>query len=121
MHIARVRMPSWPHWNYDWLGEGLLAYVTGVFLFTVVLPLVAVLLLLPIAGVRALVSPVRWVVAYSSWPSQIKLIWKTHKDDAAAVAEYVATKLPEGYGGLTPPGAERVYMTRPAGFNDLDR
>jgi hypothetical protein len=58
-------------------------------------------------------------VADSSWPSEMKLIWKTRKGEGDA--EHAARKLPEGFEDLTPPGAEFVYMTRPPGLDDVDR
>jgi hypothetical protein len=33
----------------------------------------------------------------------------------------MARKLEEGYEGLTLPGTELVFMTKPLGFDDLDR
>ena len=114
-------MPSWPHWNYDWMREGILAYFFGPFLFSFVLPLLAVLAQLPFAAVRPLFSSTRWLIAYSSWPSEMKIIWKTTKAEAPAGVEYMARKLEQGYEGLTHPGTELVFMTRPAGLDDLDR
>lgn len=49
------------------------------------------------------------------------MIWKSRRDDAGRVADHVAAKLAEGYDGLTPAGAEFVFMTKPPGLDDLDR
>jgi hypothetical protein len=119
-------MPAWHHSNYDpWIeGDwvlGLFAYVVLMPIFWILLPLVWVLVQLPLAAVRALGSDTRWVVAYTRWPGRLKLIWKSTKADARNVADHVAAELPRGYDNLTPPGAELVYMSEPAGLDDLDR
>jgi hypothetical protein len=82
---------------------------------------VRVLLLLPVALLRPLFSSTRWVVAFSIWPNEMKLIWKTRRGEADAVADHVVSKLAKGYEGLTRPGAKFVHMTKPVGLDDLDR
>jgi hypothetical protein len=119
-------MPAWHHSRYDpWEDDdwyiGLLAFVALAPFFWIILPLVWVLVQIPVAALRSLFSTTRWVEAVSTWPNELKLIWKTEKGRAAAVADHVAAKLAHGYEDLTPPGAEFVYMSEPAGLDDLDR
>ena len=99
----------------------LLGYLILAPFFWLILPLIWLLVQLPVAILRPLVSSTRWVEALSTWPNELKLIWKTRRGQAAAVAEHVVAKLPQGYEDLTPVGAELVYMTRPPGLDDLDR
>jgi hypothetical protein len=120
IRISRVRLPPWPHSTYEPEDDGILGYLVGAPLFWLILPLVLVLIQMPAAAVRPLFSPVRWVEADSVWPSELKMIWKSRKDDAGRVAAHVAAKLAEGYDGLTPAGAEFVFMTKPPGLDDLD-
>jgi hypothetical protein len=120
VRISRVRLPAWHHSTYEPEDDGVLGYLVGAPVFWLILPLLGVVFQLPVAAVRPLFSPVRWVEAHSIWPSDMKLIWKTRKGESAAVAEHVAEKLPKGYEDLTPMGAELVHMTPPPGLRDLD-
>ena len=123
--VSRIRMPAWPHSSYDPADDDLLWSLLGYLIlapfFWLILPLIWLLVQLPVAILRPLVSSTRWVEALSTWPNELKLIWKTRRGQAAAVAEHVVAKLPQGYEDLTPVGAELVYMTRPPGLDDLDR
>ena len=119
IRASRMRLPAWHHSNYEPEDDGILGYLVGAPVYWLILPLAWVLAQLPVAAVRPLFSSVRWVEAESTWPSELKLIWKSRKGEADLVAEHVAAKLAEGYEGLTPPGAEFVHMTRPPGLDDL--
>jgi hypothetical protein len=123
VYVARVRLPAWHHSRYDpWVeNDGIVGYVVLGPLFWFVLPLVWLLVQLPIAVLRPVFSTTRWIEAVSPWPSEMKIIWRTTKADAAAGAEHMARKLEQGYEDLALPGTELVFMTRPAGLDDLDR
>jgi hypothetical protein len=121
VRVSRVRFPGWPNSKYEPADDGPIGYLVGAPLFWLVLPFLWVVVQLPVVVLRPLFSPIRWVEAESSWPSELKLIWKTRRGEAAALAEHVARTLPQGYEGLTPEGAALVYMSRPSGLVDLDR
>jgi hypothetical protein len=121
IRVSRMRLPAWHHSNYEPDDDGILGYIVGAPLYWLILPLAWVVVQLPVAAARPLFSPVRWVEAESTWPSEMKLIWKTRKGEATPVADHVAAMLPRGFENLTPPGADLVHMTRPPGLDDLDR
>jgi hypothetical protein len=118
VRVRRVRLPSWRHSSYE--PELSVAEFVVAPIFWFVVPLLSAIVELPIALVRPLFSRVRWVEAECRWPSEIRIVWRTSRAQAEATADHVAARLPHGYGGLTPVGAELVSMTRPPGLDDLD-
>src|SRR4051794_20185768 len=124
--IRTFRLPALADSEFDPLEhahdliDGLFIFLVLVPFFWIVIPLARAVALLPIAFVRPIFSPKRWVVAESRWPGSIEIIWEAHKDDVAAVAHDVTDQLGRGYEHLSPPNARRVSMTEPPGLADLD-
>jgi hypothetical protein len=111
VRVHRIRMPAWHRSEHDPWEDGLEGFAVTLVRF---------LAELPVAAVRPLFTKTRWVQAASTWPSEMKLIWKSRASEAAAVADHVTEKLAEATTGLTSPvGSKLVYMTRPPGFSAL--
>jgi hypothetical protein len=95
-------------------------YLVLAPLFWFIFPLLRAIVLLPIAAARAVFSPTRWIEAVCRDPGEIKMLWRTHKQAAARVADEIGQRLTRGYEDLTPPEAELVSMTDPPGLSDRD-
>jgi hypothetical protein len=66
----------------------------------------------------------RWRQAdYEPWDdvSEIRITWRTTSADAENVVDEVARQLELGYGEVNPEHADLLEMTRPPGFEDVDR
>jgi hypothetical protein len=123
--VRRVWLPSWPDSQYDpaddaaGIASGLVAYLVLAPFFWLVVPLARVLVELPFAVGRSLFSRTRWVEATCADPAEIRIVWRTSRDQAEAVASHVIRQLAKGYADLVPAGVVRESMTKPPGFDDL--
>jgi hypothetical protein len=123
--VQRMRLPDWHHSNYDpWEDahdflSGAFAFLVLAPLFWLILPLVRGVVLLPIAFVRSLFSGTRWIEAVCRDPGEIRIVWRTSRDEADEVAEEITRRLATGYEEITPPKAEFLSMTEPPGARDL--
>lgn len=81
--------------------------------------LTTLLVVVPIAAVRSIWSPTRYVEARCYWPAEIVITWRTGRRLAARHAKEIAERLDRGYEGVAPEGVEMVHMTRPPGLDDL--
>jgi hypothetical protein len=125
--VRRVRLPQWRA-NYDPSDDDAGDLVSLVFVrlvvapfMWIVVPMLRVIAELPIALLRPLISPVRWVEAETHSTSTIQILWQTTRDEAGSVAAEIAERLQHGYENLTPSGAQLVSMSEPPGFSDLEQ
>jgi hypothetical protein len=118
-----MRLPSWHHSTYEpdedaYFVVMAFEYLVLAPLLWFVFPLIRALVLLPIAVVRSVFSSTRWIEAVCRDPGEIKILWRTHRESAAQVADEITRRLGQGYENLTPPEAEFVSMTEPPGIED---
>jgi hypothetical protein len=123
----RLRLPRWRQADYEpWddvrgIISGIIVFLLVVPFVLVVLPLLVFLLELPLAVAWSLFTSERWVEAVCRWPSEIRITWRTTSADAENVVDEVARQLELGYGEVNPEHADLLEMTRPPGFEDVDR
>jgi hypothetical protein len=118
-----VRLPSWREGAREVDDDDPVSLVLGFFewlLLGLLVPLALVVLETPVAVARGLFGPTGWVDAVCRWPAEIRITWRTTREDRRTIADEIAGRLGRGYEGLTPEGAELVEMTKPAGADDLD-
>lgn len=84
-------------------------------LFTVVLPLLRMLVALPFAVARSLFSDTRWIEAETRWPVEETIRWRTTAARAAGAADDVVAALAHGH-EVVVAGAVREWATEPRDF-----
>jgi hypothetical protein len=110
----RLRLPPWRQPGHDtWEDpfDGLLLTLAALPIFVAELP---------VALVRAAFTRTRYVDAWCRWPAEIRITWRTTRQQVAAVADHVERELVRGYANLDPPHAERITMTKPPGLENAD-
>lgn len=125
MRIVRVRFPKWRPSDFDpweeacgeWHGVVLLLPLAVVY--WVLIPLLALLVVLPFTIVRSLFSKSRWIEAETRWPAPILVRWRTTAAGAETAVAEIADALSRGY-YVKVKDAELESMTEPPGFRDLD-
>ena len=78
-----------------------------------IVPLLVIVVEMPIAAVRALVSNDRWVEAESEGQPFDRMTWRTDTAHVVAVADQVARQLELGYDRIAPHNAEFEGFAQP--------
>jgi hypothetical protein len=118
----RFRMPPWREQDVDeWDGSlaGGVVYAVETAFGSVIVPLVAGLVELPLTVARAPFTRTRWIEAVCREPAEIRIVWKSSRAQVAQAKAEIAGQLEQGY-KLDPAGAEFVEMTPPPGVEDVD-
>ena len=113
MRVYRFRWPPWRQ-SEAWFSEepmfGGVLFVVDVVLAVIsaviaglIIPLVAMVVETPVAGLRALFTSERWVEAAQEGSD--RMTWRTDAAHAAAVADQVARQLELGYDRIAPHNA----------------
>jgi hypothetical protein len=114
----RFRRPPWRSFTFSLLDDledlgGLFAPVLALLVVlplgivtVAILPLLVYLAELPLEGVRALVSPTRWIEALHAGRPPSRMRWRTDSKVEEAVVEQVARQLELGYERIQPHRAD---------------
>jgi hypothetical protein len=71
-------------------------------------------------ALRSIGADTRWVEAYAYWPREMRMIWRTDRDHAAGVRDYVIENIPRSEKpwppyGLAPSNAQMISKPIPLG------
>jgi hypothetical protein len=122
--VQRVRLPSWRHSDYEPESDDLLFGLVETLVVAPVLwfvvPVLRMLAELPLATGRSFLTSTRWVEARCQTPGQVRIVWRTSRRRAEALAVKLVEQLGRGYENMTFEGATLISMTVPPGFGDLE-
>jgi hypothetical protein len=115
---GRIRLPQWRTQDAyfdafvsDDFDIVSIAFAVILFPFThILVPLVFYVVELPFALGRAVGARERWVEATSHYPTEQRVLWRTPREDAPAVAAMIAAQLAAGE-LLSPSRAELIERT----------
>lgn len=125
VRASRFRLPPWREngfdpWNHTTgVLDGLFSFLVLLPVFMVIVPLATWIAELPVAFVRGAVSREGWIEAVTTYPQEIKIIWRVaDRRHLPESFERVTQALAQGYDAPTFDGVAIVAMTPPAALQD---